>query len=98
MLETLRRIEVATSIGRMARLLDEVDLITGISGGSFTALAYGLYGERLFDEYEKRFLKHDVFVSLSTRLKGSGSRARGRRAHAGELREVLSADLSHRRY
>ena len=42
------------------RMLDEVDTITGVSGGSFTALSYGLYGERLFEEYEARFLKRDV--------------------------------------
>ena len=35
-----------------ARLLDEVDLITGVSGGSFTALSYALYGDKLFAEYE----------------------------------------------
>jgi len=34
----------------MSRLLNEVDVITGISGGSFTALAYGLYSEKLFDK------------------------------------------------
>ena len=39
------------------RLLDSVDVIAGVSGGSFTALAYGLYGDRLFSEYEHRFLK-----------------------------------------
>ena len=27
-------------------------MITGVSGGSFTALAYALYGDRLFAEYE----------------------------------------------
>jgi NTE family protein len=43
-----------------SRMLDEVDMITGVSGGSFTALSYALYGERLFDEYESRFLKRDV--------------------------------------
>jgi NTE family protein len=31
-----------------------------VSGGSFTALAYGLYGEKLFADYEQRFLKRDV--------------------------------------
>ena len=31
-----------------------------MSGGSFTALAYGLYGDRLFSEYEQRFLKRNV--------------------------------------
>ena len=67
-LETLRRIEIVTSAGRTRRLLDEVDLITGVSGGSFTALAYGLYGERLFDEYEARFLKRDVQGALVKRI------------------------------
>jgi len=43
--------------GRKFRLLDSIDVITGVSGGSFTALAYGLYGEKLFDDYEQRFLK-----------------------------------------
>ena len=59
-LETLRRIEITASSGEHFRLLDEVDLITGVSGGSFTALSYGLYGEKLFDEYEQRFLKRNV--------------------------------------
>ena len=58
-LEELRRTPVPTPTGP-GRLLDEVTLVTGISGGSFTALAYALYGERLFDEYEQRFLKRDV--------------------------------------
>jgi len=58
-LEELRRTEVRTPSGT-GRLLDEVSIVTGISGGSFTALAYALYGEQLFDEYERRFLKRDV--------------------------------------
>ena len=48
-LETLRDIEVTTKSNRKLRALDTVDVITGISGGSFTALAYGLYGDKLFD-------------------------------------------------
>lgn len=35
-----------SSVGNKGRLLDEVDIITGVSGGSFTALAYGLYGDK----------------------------------------------------
>jgi len=46
------------------RLIDEVDLITGVSGGSFTALAYALHGERLFGKYEAAFLKRDVQGTL----------------------------------
>jgi NTE family protein len=49
-LELLRRTEVVTASGKKGRLLDAVDVITGVSGGSFTALAYGLYGDKLFSE------------------------------------------------
>ncbi|MGH6624292.1 MAG: patatin-like phospholipase family protein [Burkholderiaceae bacterium] len=66
MLEELRRTEV-TVASRPRRLLDEVDLVSGVSGGSFTALAYALYGDRLFDEYETRFLKRDVQGALIAR-------------------------------
>ena len=58
-LEELRRTDVVVD-NQNRRLIDEVDLITGVSGGSFTALAYALYGDRLFYEYEERFLKRDV--------------------------------------
>jgi NTE family protein len=67
-LEFLRRTEIIGPKGGKIRLLDEVDVITGVSGGSFTALAYGLYGERLFDDYEQRFLKRDVQGELVARL------------------------------
>jgi NTE family protein len=66
-LETLRRIEIVTKAGSKTRLLDEVDVITGVSGGSFTALAYGLYGDKLFDQYEARFLKRNVQGELTAR-------------------------------
>ena len=64
-LEALRRIEIVNQAGRKIRLLYEVDVITGVSGGSFTALAYGLYGDKLFDEYEARFLKRNVQGELT---------------------------------
>ena len=66
-LEELRRTEV-TIDGKPMRLLDQVDLITGVSGGSFTALAYGLHGEKLFDTYVTRFLERDVQADLVARL------------------------------
>ncbi|MEH6582342.1 MAG: patatin-like phospholipase family protein [Halioglobus sp.] len=50
--------------GEQRRLIDEVDLMTGVSGGSFTALSYALYGDQLFDEYEERFLKRNVQSAL----------------------------------
>ncbi len=66
-LEALKRIEVQTPRGQKFRLLDGVDAITGISGGSFTALAYGLYGDKLFDIYETAFLKRNVQGELIVR-------------------------------
>ena len=66
-LEFLRRTEVVAKNGATVRLLDAVDVITGVSGGSFTALAYGLYGDKLFTDYEQRFLKRNVQGELLTR-------------------------------
>ncbi|MBY4946952.1 patatin-like phospholipase family protein [Cupriavidus respiraculi] len=66
-LEFLRNTRVKGPTGAESRLLDHVSVITGVSGGSFTALAYGRYGERLFDEYEERFLKRDVQGEIAAR-------------------------------
>jgi NTE family protein len=66
-LEALRPLSAIGPTGRKIRVLDEVDLITGVSGGSFTALAYGLYGEKLFDIYESSFLKRNVQGELIAR-------------------------------
>ena len=65
-LEELRRTNV-TVRGHTHRMLDEVDLIAGVSGGSFTALGYALYGDRLFTEFEPKFLKRDVQGELLKR-------------------------------
>lgn len=66
-LEFLRNTEIVGPKGNKSRLLDHVSVITGVSGGSFTALAYGLYGDKLFDDYEQRFLKRDVQGEITFR-------------------------------
>jgi len=66
-LEFLRNTEVVGPKGNKSRLIDYVGVITGVSGGSFTALAYGLYGDKLFDDYEQRFLKRDVQGEIVSR-------------------------------
>jgi len=58
-LEELRRTQILMN-GRPRRLLDEVDAISAVSGGSFTAAAYGLYGDRTFEIFPEAFLKRDV--------------------------------------
>lgn len=51
---------VVTIDGQPHRLLDEVDIISSVSGGSFTSAYYGLYGDKLFDEFKDVFLTQDV--------------------------------------
>jgi NTE family protein len=67
-LEFLRRTEIDRANGEKVRLLDAVGVITGVSGGSFTALAFGLYGDKLFADYEQRFLKRNVQGEIISRL------------------------------
>ena len=50
------------------RLLDEVDCISSISGGSFTAAYYGLFGERLFADFRPRFLDRDIQSEIKWRV------------------------------
>ena len=46
--------------GQTRRLLDEIDTISSVSGGSFTSAYYGLYGERMFEDYKDAFLTVDI--------------------------------------
>ena len=89
-LEYLRRTEVIGPKGR-GRLIDQVDVITGVSGGSFTALAYGLYGDKLFDDYEQRFLKRDVQGAIVSRTLNPANW--GRLSSTGWGRSELASEL-----
>jgi len=50
--------------GKDIRLLDEIDVISSVSGGSFTAAYYRLFGDQIFVDYEDLFLKRNVQRSL----------------------------------
>jgi NTE family protein len=54
--------------GEERRLLDQIDGIASVSGGSFTAAYYGLYGEQIFEDYETVFLRRNVQKSLVASL------------------------------
>lgn len=49
-------------------LLSEVDAISSVSGGSFTAAAYGLYGDEMFETFEEAFLNRNVQGALAWRV------------------------------
>ncbi len=66
-LQELRDTQVVVE-GQSRRLLDEVDLITAVSGGSFTAAYFGLFGDRIFKNFEHDFLRRDVAGELTYAL------------------------------
>ena len=63
-LEALRDIQVTTPDGERHSLLDEIDLISAVSGGAFTAAYYALHGHETFESYAPRFLNHDTEKDL----------------------------------
>lgn len=66
-LDQLARVEIQWE-GRHKRLLDEVDLISAVSGGSYTAAYYALHRDRLFMDFERDFLKRDVQGDITRKL------------------------------
>jgi len=66
-LEELARTPVGAQ-GKQHRLLDDVDIISSVSGGSFTAAYYALWGNRVFWDFESQFLKKHVQTSLLLRV------------------------------
>ena len=53
--------------GKKKRVLDEVDIMSGVSGGSFTAAYYGLFGDGIFKDFELKFLKKNIQGTLLAR-------------------------------
>lgn len=57
-----------TAHGAPRRLLQEVDCVSSVSGGSFTAAYYALFHDRIFAEFEPRFLRRDIQGELFGRV------------------------------
>jgi len=66
-LEELRRTEVMVN-GKKRRLLDEVDIISAVSGGTFPATYYALRGEKTFEEFEAKVLSRNFESELAWRI------------------------------
>ena len=61
----------ATDVGARSkehRLLDDVQMVSAVSGGSITAAYYTLWGDRIFSDYESQFLKRSNRNRLFLRL------------------------------
>ncbi|MDO5626510.1 MAG: patatin-like phospholipase family protein [Pseudomonadota bacterium] len=59
-LQELAATHVPVPEGGRVRMIDVVDSITAVSGGSYPAAYYGLFGDRMFIDFEERFLNRDV--------------------------------------
>jgi NTE family protein len=59
--------------GKEKRLLDELDVIYALSGGTFTGAYYALFGDRIFQDFESRFLRKDWESELRKRILRSPS-------------------------
>ncbi|HZX94778.1 MAG TPA: patatin-like phospholipase family protein [Myxococcales bacterium] len=66
-LEELGRTQVSVG-GTQRRLLDEVDVISAVSGGTFTATYYALRGDKIFQEFEGKFLKRNIERAIAGRV------------------------------
>lgn len=66
-LEELARTPVGPEAAQH-RMLDEVDIMSSVSGGSFTAAYYALAGDRIFSDFESKFLKKNVQNGLLLRV------------------------------
>ena len=65
-LEELKKTQVGPP-GNQHPLLEDVGLISSVSGGSFTAACYALWGDRIFSDFEPLFLKKHVQTGLLLR-------------------------------
>ncbi len=66
-LEELRRTEVLVN-GARRRLLDEVDVISAVSGGTLPATYYALRGDKAFEEFEAKVLSRNLEHELLLRI------------------------------
>ncbi len=58
-LEALRDTKIEWE-GKQRRLIDEVDAISSVSGGSLPASYYTLFGDRIFDDFPGKVLYRDI--------------------------------------
>ncbi len=63
-LGTLKALAASRIPARSSTLLEEVDILSSVSGGSVTAAQFALYNTAGFETLERDFLKQDVMTSV----------------------------------
>src|SRR5690242_15297954 len=64
----LTEMDTARPRGGGRSLLDRVDFVSGVSGGSITAAYFGLKKRAALEDFRERFLLRDAEASLRTRF------------------------------
>ena len=80
-----------TATGAERTLLDDVDVISSVSGGSFTAAHYALFGTDGFRHFEENFLYRNIQGELVARALAPWNWARLARSDVSRI--DLAADL-----
>jgi NTE family protein len=75
-LEGLQSVRYRPASGAERTLLDDVDVISSVSGGSFTAAHYALFGPEGFKRFEDTFLYRNIHGTLVARALAPWSWAR----------------------
>ena len=68
LMEELKMVEYTVRGGAKRRLLDDVEIISSVSGGSFTSAYYALFPEFFFADFPDKFLYRDIQMGLVWRL------------------------------
>ncbi len=64
-LDRMRRVILP---GTAKTLLDEVDVVSTVSGGSFTGAYYALFGNRIFNDFKDKLLYRDIEKELALKV------------------------------
>lgn len=84
--------------GRRKRLLDEADIISSVSGGSYTAAYFALYRDGLFTHFRDDFLTRDVQSGLTRKILAPANLVRASSLNFGRVdlvSEYLDEHLFH---
>src|SRR3984885_8431314 len=80
--------------GATASMLDRLDFISGVSGGSVTAAYFGLKKRAALDDFRERFLLRNAEEGLNTQLSlGNLGRALGGGVNNSQLTNWLDQNL-----
>lgn len=68
LLKELQKVKYTTARGEKRHLLDDVEIISSVSGGSFTSAYYTLFPDHFFTEFPDIFLHKNIEKELIMRL------------------------------